>query len=545
MVSEDEIEMFAQEVEAHLTKAEDEIIKFEKDIKNRKPIQELYYSIQALKALTPMVGLNNLSKLCNQYELILEKNKDPKNKIDKIDKFINLIFDFLELFRLILEKVKKGIIEDINEDRLTNFNQNIEDYESEYDITFINPIPLTKIDSFVYDHGYNFYKVSVEIKESCKFKKVRLYFIFRALNNAGRICWSNPEPEILENAEFEFKFEVYYASKESKQHVVEKLEEILEIKEKLIEPIKPDDFKQIITNSTLKWQKAKQKIEKLKETSEKIESELDINFIFPITQEEFKTLKRDKKNIYYYIYVRISLSCKNRKTRLFYILKKLDELGHICWSNPDPSSLQKGDFNLDFELYLISHHMKLDIIDAMENISEVDRKFVREMIFDVFERTITLSIKPQNLVKKEALLKEEEKKPVEALLKAESKISNKVKTEPIKKLKNPNKAFEPKPHFNMPIDKAPQIIFTEKVDHPQSKIIKLPSEQFIKMIIKENIGIVFSCYKDPNDKKHYLYLVKEGFIFIPSEDIELFENFYNVDKTKYSNFFDYLASQRN
>jgi len=243
VTSKEEIDMFIFETEGHLQKSRDEIQKFVDNPKDIKPLEELLFSFQALKALSPMVGLNNLSKYCFYFESLLRNAKDTKTTTKKTDDLINIIFDCFEVLDSVLNKVKNGNLEDINDELLKDQKVILDDYESEYEITFINPIPLDEIKTVISDSQNNkFYKIHIKIPETCKFKKVRLYFIFRALNKIGQICWSNPEPLKLESLdseefEFEFEFEIYFISHEgiAQEEIAQVLDEILEIEKKSLQ----------------------------------------------------------------------------------------------------------------------------------------------------------------------------------------------------------------------------------------------------------------------------------------------------------------------
>ena len=61
----------------------------------------------------------------------------------------------------------------------------LDKFESEYKIEFIKPLSIKGLESLVNDKNNVFYKIYILIRESCKFKKVRMFFILRALNELG------------------------------------------------------------------------------------------------------------------------------------------------------------------------------------------------------------------------------------------------------------------------------------------------------------------------------------------------------------------------
>ncbi|MFX1393169.1 MAG: Hpt domain-containing protein, partial [Promethearchaeota archaeon] len=259
MATKEEIEMFVVEAEGHIQKGEKDILKFEKNPDDKKLIQDLFFGFQALKGLTSTIGLDKVSKFCLHFESLLGKAKENKGSMKKTSEFVNLIYESYDILHSVIERVKKGELKDIDDEILNNLKDTLEDFDSEYEITFINPIPPDEVQSTISDSKNNFYKIYVRIAETCRFKKVRLYFIFRALNKIGQICWSSPDPDILERGEFDLDFEIYFISQKNNEEVAQNLEEILEIENKIINELSSKAFEDIIKSFSLKWQKQRSK----------------------------------------------------------------------------------------------------------------------------------------------------------------------------------------------------------------------------------------------------------------------------------------------
>jgi len=254
MISEDEFKMFIAESEALLYRGEEQVLKFEENPKDSEPIQELYYSFYSLKGYSSNIGLDNVSKLCHRIESFLEKAKHSITSIKRTNEFINLMFEILDVLRSVVDNVKKREIKDIDSLLLNDLKRSFDNFESEFEITFIYPIPSEKADEIITDENNHFYKIFIKLVSTCKFKKVRLFVIFRALNQIGHVCWSNPVPALLEKADFELDFEIYFISKEEREEINHILEEILEIESKNVSIVNQTEFKDVYINYNLKWQ---------------------------------------------------------------------------------------------------------------------------------------------------------------------------------------------------------------------------------------------------------------------------------------------------
>jgi len=249
------MKLFISETEDLIQKVEDEIFKLEDDPNNSKPVQELYFAFHTLKGLTAMAGLERASKFCHYFESFLDKSKESSIEEEKQEDFMKLLFDSLDLLRSILKRVKSGDFTDIDEQFLGVIKESFEEFESEapVEISMIQPIPSDQIQAILDDKKNLFYKIYIRLQPTCVFKKVRLFIIFRALNDMGQICFSDPEPQLLEEGEFKIDFELYYVSQKKNAEILKIIDEILEIENKVITELKAAEFKKFQTTVVSKW----------------------------------------------------------------------------------------------------------------------------------------------------------------------------------------------------------------------------------------------------------------------------------------------------
>ena len=99
-----------------------------------------------------------------------------------------------------------------------------------------------KIQEKLINESYFSYKIYVRLHPTCILKRVRLFIIFRALDELGQICFTNPEAQALESGDFKLEFEIYYISQKNEKEILKALDEILEIENKYILSKSKDDF---------------------------------------------------------------------------------------------------------------------------------------------------------------------------------------------------------------------------------------------------------------------------------------------------------------
>ena len=210
MASKEDMELFLSETEDLIQKTEEEILKIEENPNDSSPIQELFFTFHTLKGIIAMAGFDNASKFCHHIETTLDHAKKNKISANKIGDFINVLLESLDMLRTLLNRVKKGDMTDIDNKFLIEVKESFEVLESTNDIAFIKPITSSKIDQIIAKGGTHFYKIYILIQTTCVFKKVRLFIIFRALNEIGQICSSNPVLEVIESGKSNLDFELYY-----------------------------------------------------------------------------------------------------------------------------------------------------------------------------------------------------------------------------------------------------------------------------------------------------------------------------------------------
>ena len=304
MASKEDIQLFINESEDLIQKVEEEVLKLEENPRNKKPIQELFFAFHTLKGLTAMAGFDNVSKFCHFLEDFLNKAKSDKVSIKKISQFISIFFESLDVLKTVVNKVKKGDHTDIDVKFLEEIKDTFKDFQADYEITFIKPIPPNKIKQTISAKNKKFYKIYIRLQATCVFKKVRLFIIFRALNENGQICFSNPEPRLLEIGNIDRDFEIFYISQKNTNDITKILDEILEIDNKVLTEITPDEFEKLLIDFNTILQSGKSATTHLElDEVESYEEEIIDGALEPVSrikeefQDESSKITRIKVNI--------------------------------------------------------------------------------------------------------------------------------------------------------------------------------------------------------------------------------------------------------
>ncbi len=248
MASKDDIKLFVSETEDHVQRVEDAVLKMEENPADTKLIETLFFAFHSLKGLSALMGLEKMSRLCHHLETFIQKGKDG-GIVDNKDEFTSLLFDSLDILRSMVAKFKKNEFQDLDEVLLNEIKDRTAGFEALSKVPLYQPPPIDKVNALSNDKTNHFYAISCKIQQTCMFKKVRLFFIFRTLNSLGQVCQSNPDADLLESGQFDFDFDVYMTSKSIADPIKKALNEILEIEEVRIMEMEANQFVSAITTS--------------------------------------------------------------------------------------------------------------------------------------------------------------------------------------------------------------------------------------------------------------------------------------------------------
>ncbi|MHA1405594.1 MAG: hypothetical protein ACTSSI_17660, partial [Candidatus Helarchaeota archaeon] len=182
------------------------------------------------------------SKFCHHFETFLNKAKESEELKEKSEDFVNLLFSSLDTLRTKLKQFKKGNFKDLDEELLNNTKKAFDNFEIEDEEALITPLDPNELKFIANKKNKKFYKIYIKILSTCVFKKVRLFIILRALNEIGRIIYSEPDPDILQMGEYGSDFSLYFITEKDDKTIATILEEILEIENLAITETSPDQL---------------------------------------------------------------------------------------------------------------------------------------------------------------------------------------------------------------------------------------------------------------------------------------------------------------
>ncbi|MDI3495899.1 MAG: two-component system, chemotaxis family, sensor kinase CheA, partial [Pseudothermotoga sp.] len=197
------------------------------------------------------MGFETMSKLCHKMEQLLDKIRSKKITLDS-DLLDKLFAGVDVLDKMISEIVKNGT------DKVPNVDVQsmMESYEVESNIQTEKKSEKTaektnkaitvtdsikKVISEAEKEGYRAYHLAITLSEGTQFKAVRMYMVFKAIeDHGGQILNSEPSVEDIEQEKFDLDVELIVIIKEDKENLRNILMSISEIEKVTIRDILAD-----------------------------------------------------------------------------------------------------------------------------------------------------------------------------------------------------------------------------------------------------------------------------------------------------------------
>ena len=95
----------------------------------------------------------------------------------------------------------------------------------------------------------------------------------------------------------------------------------------------------------------------------------------------------------YRLIVTLEEECLLKAARAFMVFRELEEIGEVVKTIPEVKELEEGEFNKDFEIYLITKADKEDLATKVMDVSEVEKIQIDKIMLDktgVNEKSVTI-----------------------------------------------------------------------------------------------------------------------------------------------------------
>lgn len=295
------IDIFLDESKDHLQNLNESILRLEESPDNLDIVNEIFRIAHTLKGMAGTMGFEIITKLTHKLENILDGVRSHKFDLNR--DMIDILFEGLDILDLQIKSIEEDGKEkalDISDiiNRLDilekggSLSENMSGQNSAISQSSTansnekDDLNLSKDDALalyhtakaMMDEGYLIYKISVSLEEKCMLKSARAFIVFKNLEDAGEVIFSNPSSDDIESESFEGKFTVLFMTKESIDEIRPSVESVSEV-----ETVEISNFNIDI-------------LENYEETQAKEEAQESEKVEEPKAQEEAKAPEAPKKS---------------------------------------------------------------------------------------------------------------------------------------------------------------------------------------------------------------------------------------------------------
>lgn len=247
-MNEQYLSVFIDESKEYIQTLNDSLLRLEKDYQDSEAINETFRALHTLKGMAGTMGFETMSKLCHKMEQLLDKIRSKKIKLDST--MLDRLFVGVDLLEKMIDSIVKSGTDQLPELDVIEFAKGFEILSAETgnkeiaieQKTTETAVALSdsveRVIAEAVKEGYNAYQMTVTLSEGTQFKAVRMYMVFKAIeDHGGQILSSKPSVEDIEQEKFDREVELILVIKEEKETLRNMVMSISEIERVTIQDI--------------------------------------------------------------------------------------------------------------------------------------------------------------------------------------------------------------------------------------------------------------------------------------------------------------------
>lgn len=247
-MNEQYLSVFIDESKEYIQTLNDSLLRLEKNYQDSEAINETFRALHTLKGMSGTMGFETMSKLCHKMEQLLDKIRSKKIKLDST--MLDRLFVGVDVLERMINSIVKNGTDQLSELDIVEFTKSFETLpaEAENKETSIEQKPaetfivisesIERVIDEAIKEGYNAYQLTITLSEGTQFKAVRMYMVFKAIeDNGGQILDSKPSVEDIEQERFDRDVELIIVIKQDKETLRNTIMSISEIEKVTIQDI--------------------------------------------------------------------------------------------------------------------------------------------------------------------------------------------------------------------------------------------------------------------------------------------------------------------
>ncbi len=267
MLNEQYLSVFIDESKEYIQTLNDSLLALEKDPTNMEAVNEAFRALHTLKGMSGTMGFDRMSKFCHVVEQFLDKVRSKR--VELTSEFIDKLLMSVDLLDKMLSTIISSSTDQIEDNNVEALIKHFESLQrsggseesakqeaarTHVDTTIVEPeqffITLSEevlnVAKEAVRQGYKVYKVKVTLESGTQFKAVRMYMVFKNIeDNGGQILSSLPSVEDIEQEKFDLEVELVVVTRQEKEALRNSIMSISEIDKVMISDVVLEQQKRV------------------------------------------------------------------------------------------------------------------------------------------------------------------------------------------------------------------------------------------------------------------------------------------------------------
>lgn len=267
------LDVFLEESKEHLSNLNQKLLALEKNPEELSALDEIFRAAHTLKGMSSTMGFEDLADLTHHMENVLS---DLKDRIIKVDTgVVDVLFKCFDRLQTMIECIQNGQSSAMDNSDLIGSLENIKGGKHHAQTPAAKaepavpekpaetaklvaaaskegtvPIRFNEYDHTVFkealERGYKVIYAKVHIDKNCLMKSVRVFMVFKALEEDGEIIKTDPPAQELDEGKFDEFFELIITTMNDVEEINRKINGISEVSAETVRSLSASDLTDIM-----------------------------------------------------------------------------------------------------------------------------------------------------------------------------------------------------------------------------------------------------------------------------------------------------------
>lgn len=238
-MNEQYLSIFIDESREYVQSLNESLLKLEKNPRDEETVNETFRILHTLKGMAGTMGFERMAKLTHRMEQLLDKVRSKK--IALTSDLLDRLFAGVDMIDKMVNNVASGGNDQVNEEDLKSLmdafevvqEQKVEEQKVQSETKKESVDVEDSVMKVIHEaskEGYGAFKVKVTLAEGTIMKAVRMYMVFKAIEDSGgQVLSSVPPVEDIEQEKFDREVELVIIAKQDAESLHKMIASISEI----------------------------------------------------------------------------------------------------------------------------------------------------------------------------------------------------------------------------------------------------------------------------------------------------------------------------